>query len=252
MGYICQTQDKNEINNLIPLNIKYLENIVEDSFAYVILSNTFTVFLSIEKIAYLIYCNANNSIVCYDLEKEQKICEIKNPHEDYITNLIHYLYIKNNTDLIMTISLDDNNIRIWNAKNWESLLNIKQIYTTGYLYSACFLYDNSKLYIIASNFNLLNTPEVIKIYDFNGNKINEIDESNDITYIIDNYYCSALSKNYIITGNLGFLKSYDFNKRQIKHKYFDCKMKIRIFSFIIIPNSSFMIIIMVNESLIQF
>ena len=42
----------------------------------------------------------------------------------------------------MTISLEDNNIRIWNLINWECILNIKNINKTGYLYSACFLYNN--------------------------------------------------------------------------------------------------------------
>ena len=75
--------------------------------------------------------------------------------------------------------------------------------------------------MITSNFNLLKMPEMIKIYDINGKKINEIKDSNDITYIIENYYDNDLSTNYIITGNLGSVKSYIFDKKEIYNNYYD-------------------------------
>ena len=221
MGKIFQKDNVIEVNNSSPKNIKLLSVITNDSFAYIILSNTFTVFESINHIIFLIYCNTNNCIVCYDLKSNQKINEIKNNHEEFITNFSHYLDVENNRDLIMSISLDDNNIRVWNLINWECILNIQKINNDGYLYSACFLKENNKLYIITSNFNLLNTSELIKIFDFNGNKVSEISESNDITYIIKNYYDKNSSKNFIITGNLGYVKSYDFKKRELYHKYSD-------------------------------
>lgn len=52
-------------------------------------------------------------------------------------------------------------------------------------------------------------------------KINEINESNDITYIIENYYDNNLCKNFIITGNLGSIKSYSFEEKKIYNQYID-------------------------------
>ena len=213
--------DSSDYINIAPKEITLLENLTEDSFAYVILNNTFLVFKSINQIIFLIYCNTNNSIICYDIEKNQRINEIKNPHDEYITNFRHYLDKDNKKDLIMTISLDDNNIRIWNLFNWECILNISHANSDGYLYSACFLYSNKHLYIISSNFNLLNQPEFLKIFDLNGKKINEIKESNDITYIIENYYENDLQNNYIITGNLGSVKYYIFDKNKLYNKYYN-------------------------------
>lgn len=221
MGTLFRKNSIIEVTNNSPKNIKLLSALTNDSFAYIILSNTFTVFESINHILYLIYCNKNNCIMCYDLKLKQKINEIKNNHEEFITNFSHYLDLDNKRDLIMSISLDDNNIRVWSLSNWECILNIPKINDDGYLYSACFLNENNKLYIITSNFNLLNTSELIKIFDFNGNKLFEIDESNDITYIIKSYEDKKYSKNYIITGNLGYVKSYDFKKRELYHKYSD-------------------------------
>ena len=61
----------------------------------------------------------------------------------------------------------------------------------------------------------------MKIFDFNGNKIKEINNSNDKTNFIDIYYDSKLSKNYILTVNEGYIKSYDYNKNEIYKKYSD-------------------------------
>ena len=176
--------DNSDYINTAPKDITLIGNLTEDSFAYAILNNTFIIFKSMNQIIYLIYCNTNNSIICYNIEKSQRINEIKNPHDMYITNFRHFFYKENEKDLIMTISLGDNNIRIWNLSNWECLVNISNVNFEGYLYSACFLYSDNQLYIISSNFNLLNMPENIKIFNLNGEKINEIQESNDITYII--------------------------------------------------------------------
>ena len=91
----------------------------------------------------------------------------------------------------------------------------------GFIYLACFLKNNNQIYIISSHFNLFNSYDTNKVYDLNGNKIKEINDSYDIAYFIDSYFDSKLNKNYIITGNNGFSKSYDFNENRLYHKYFD-------------------------------
>ena len=63
--------------------------------------------------------------------------------------------------------------------------------------------------------------EYIKVFDFNGQKIKEIDNTNELTYFIDIYYDKILSKIYIITGNYGYIKSYDYIIKQLYHKYDD-------------------------------
>ena len=75
-------------------------------------------------------------------------------------------------------------------------------------------------YIITSNKNY-NNPEPIKVFDFNGNKVKEIYCSNDTVYYIDIYYDNNLLQNYIITGNDGYTKSYDYNKNEIYQKYYE-------------------------------
>ena len=119
----------------------------------------------------------------------------------------------------MSISYKDNNIRIWNINNWEWILNLININKVGYLLSSCFLNQNNDIFILSSNNNLNGNSEHIKIFDFNGQKINEINNSNELTEFIDTYYDNILSKNYIITGNFNFSKSYDYENNKIYHKY---------------------------------
>jgi hypothetical protein len=126
----------------------------------------------------------------------------------------------------MSISNEDNNIKIWNIENDDPdcLVNIRNINNNGYLYSACFLNEKNINYIITSNYTFNNNPENIKVYDFNGKKIKEINNSNNITYYIDSFYENKLFKNYILTCNEDFIKSYDYNKNNVYKKYADDNM----------------------------
>jgi hypothetical protein len=116
---------KNEINKLKKYyeisNLKNIvlssSNIVNDSYAGADLDNSFTVFKAINNILYLIYTNKNKSIICYDINELKKIKELKSNHNEYITNFRHFLDELNKRDLIMSISMIDNNINIWNLNN---------------------------------------------------------------------------------------------------------------------------------------
>ncbi len=63
--------------NINPEDIQVLTTLVNDSYCYYNLDNTFTTFKSIDDILYLIYSNKINSIIFYNLVTFQKINEIK-------------------------------------------------------------------------------------------------------------------------------------------------------------------------------
>ena len=229
--------EKNEIN-LIKEN-RVSKELTKDSYSQFALDNSFTVFKSINDILHLIYTNNDKSIVSYNLLDNKKILEIKNAHESYITNFRHILDKINNRDLMMSISGEDNNIKLWDVNNYQCLLDIKKINNSGFLDSACFFNFNKQIYIITSNANYV-CSELIKIFDFNGEKVNEINNSNDITVFIDTYYDKKFSKNYILTGNYGYVKSYDYDENKLYHKYCDNNSK-----------SHDSIVININEDLIK-
>jgi len=229
--------DNNENNQIFeemnPSEIKYSINLTYNSFAPNALDNEFTVFQSIEKLVYLIYSNDSSSIIAYNLNNNKIIKKIKKAHEKYISNLRHYLDKINNRDIIMSISCQDCNIKLWNAYNWECLINIENIYKNGELDSACFLLENDINYIVTCHDEEDSSKsENIKVYDFFGNNIKEIDNSNDISYFIDSYYDESFFTNYIITSNNGYIKSYDFNRNKLYRTYCDKEQRGH-FSFII-------------------
>ena len=213
----------NNINN--PIKIKNIKEINE-SFSLCSLDNIFTAFKSINNIFYLVYATKNKSIIIYNLVNDTKIVEIKKAHKEFITNFRHHQDEKNKRDLLISISSGDNNIKLWNLNDLECLLDIKQIYKEGFINSACFLEEeyNNQIYIIASNFNF-NTFEGIKVINSNGKEIKQINNSNDKTYIISSYYDDITNKNYIATGNVGHIKSFDFQENKLYNNYYDDNKK---------------------------
>ena len=201
-----------------PLNIQYLNDITKDSYSYFYLDNIFTVFNSIDNILYLIYATKNKSIISYNLVENKRINEIKNAHKELIVNFKYYLDKNKKTDLILSISYD-NNIKLWNVNVWECLCDFNDINKNGFLLTSCFLIENNNYYIVTSNYS--DNSELIKIYDIKGEKIKEINNSGDDASFIDTYYDDKLNKNYIITGNIGYVKSYDYNENNLYHIYGD-------------------------------
>ena len=212
---------KNNINNFKtePNLINYSVSIIKDAYGYYEMDNTFIVFNSFNGISHIIYVKENNSIINYNLTEEYIIAEIKNPHEKMITNFNHYLDKIKKIDLIMSISAEDCNIKIWNLNNWECILYLNHIYLTGCLFSSCFINDNNNVYIVTSN--CADSSGTIKIYNFNNEILKIIDNSNDETYFIDVYYENKINKIFIITGNKGYVKSYDYYNNKLYKKYYD-------------------------------
>jgi len=221
-------KENNKFNSIIkklkPNNdikrIKLLLDVDDDSFAYKDLDNTFSTFKSIDNILYLVYSDREKSIISYDLLKHQKISKIYSNHTEYITNFVHFLDKINKRDLVMSISSKNNNIKIWNIKSWECILNLSQVYKKGWLFSACFLSEKNNNYIITSNYNE-KSSDSIKVFDFKGNKIKEIEGSKDETLFIISNHDKKFSKIYILTGNCNYVKSYDYDTNKLYRKYTD-------------------------------
>ena len=124
----------------------------------------------------------------------------------------------------MSISCEDNNIFVWDLSNLSCLLNIVKVNKGGVLFSACFLNDNDNYYILTSNSSQTSfyiNFDPIKLFNLSGEQIKEIKNSNDKTYLIDTYYDNLSNKNYIITCNFNYLKSYDYEKNELYLKYYD-------------------------------
>ena len=135
---ILKQKDGNWLYQKNPIKIKFLSDISKISYNCYSVDNTFSIFKAINNLTYLIYASENVSIMCYNLNNEQLIAEINNAHDqEYITNFSYCNY--NKKDIIMSVSGDNNNIKLWNFSNWECILNLKNINKTGFLEFSCFL-----------------------------------------------------------------------------------------------------------------
>ena len=204
-------------------NIKFYFHIINDSYVKAPLNETFITFKTVDNFIFLIYSSKNSLINCYDLIKLQKICEIKEESvkSSKYVNFKHYLDKKNKRDLVISIFCICDNIKMWNVKNWECVLNIENINNSPDLGCACFLNDKNKIYIITSCRNNKIESRPIKVFDFNGKKIKEINDSKEASLYIDSYYDNISLNNYIISSNLNHIKSYNFNKNELYHEYSD-------------------------------
>ena len=198
-----------------------MEDITKDSFAPSLLDNTFCLFKSIEDKIYLIYSTANRELIFYNINKKKIEERIQKAHERPITNIRHHSSTKN--DYILTISATNRTIKLWNFETHTEILKFN-LYKKGFIYSACFLNNIYKKYIITSNFigyGNSDNDRNIEVYDFKSQKIKTIKASSNKTYFIDSFYDNNSNTNYIITANEGLLYSYNFDAAEIFNEYND-------------------------------
>ena len=101
-------------------------------------------------------------------------------------------------------------------------IRLKNIYSCGWLYSACLFNIYNNIYIITINCNFEGSDiDSIKLFDLNGKNIKKINNSANLTYFIDVYFDKRKSKLFIITCNKGYSKSYDYMNNCLYHKYYE-------------------------------
>ena len=236
---------KMEDNFSNPDNIKSIKKLTKNSNAIFDIDNAFDVFKSMEDILFLIYTNNFNSIILYNLIDCKIISEIKNAHKKSIGNLKYYLEndsdSDNNRELIMSVSPEDSDIKLWNIINLECIFNYNLFYNDGFLFAACILNDKNINYIITSHFSIDCFPKNIKIYNLNEKYIKPVDNSDNNTVTIIAFHDKKLCKNFIIAGNFGYIKSYDFTKNEIYYKYYDDEYNYSYHNSIVINNNKEMI-----------
>ena len=133
--------------------------------------------------------------------------------------------------LLLTISNQIKNIKVWDIQYLNCIVNIINVYTIGDLFSSCFLIDENykKNYIISINYD----KEKLKVFDFEGKIIKEIDNSEDKSFLVDTYYNSKTKKYYIVVGNEKFIISYNFFDGTVYHKYSDNNINSWHMNFVI-------------------
>lgn len=195
--------------------------------------NNFAVFKTLNNEVFLTYATHYNSIDFYNIEFDRVTKYIKNAHECEITNF-RYTYDNNyNRDLLLSVSNQLKNIKVWDINNLKCIVNIINAYSIGDLFSSCFLIDENdkKNYIISINYE-----QNLKIYDFEGTHVKEFDNSNDKSFLVDSFYNSKNMKYYIVVANEKFIISYNFYDGSIYNIYYEDNSNSWHMNFIISSN----------------
>ena len=182
------------------------------------------VFKSIDDIYYLIYSKSNKSIISYNIMTNQKLNEIKEAHDNPVTFFQHYLDTKNQRDLLLSLPYRSMNLKIWNVKNFECILDFNNINLMFSISASCFLniFDEIYTIIIETIDEVLssNVKNNMKVYDLKGNLIKEINNS-DKSYVdgIITYYDKNFGTNYIVAESNYNIYAYDYEKNKKYHIY---------------------------------
>ena len=226
-------QIKSSINNYKkPKDLQLLkEYLINSKTLEKMAGNTFTTFKSINDILYLIYTYDGNSILAYNLIDRKVIIKIKNAHNKIISEFKHYLDKIKKRDLLLSISKEDNNIKIWNIHNFDCLLNLK---LENNIITACLLNANSTYFIIVNQHEYYR-PEGLLCFDFKGEIIKSIARDIFGLEFFDTFYDIIRRKNYIIVSFPDNIKSYDFNTNLI-YKIYNSNFKERSLNFILENN----------------
>jgi len=208
---------KREIGNK---EINYnLYDIIDDSYCPILIDNSFVVFESIKKIAYLIYSTKNKYIISYNLTYREIESKIPSNHSEYISNFKYCFNNYNKKELIMSISFKDSQLKIWRFEDWQCIVDIKNVYSSGYLYSACFLCKRNNYYFVTSNWTENKFPDLIRVYDYNGNIVKYFKNSNYNSFSLKALYIKG--NTYILLCNENDIISYDYNKSDLYKIYKD-------------------------------
>ena len=213
-----------------PTQLKFFQNLIDEKwdkhYGY---ENKFIIFKSVDDILYLIYTNSKSSIILYNIEDNKKINEINNAHKYNITDLQHFTDKKNQTDLILSIPCWIYDIKLWDINRLECIYNFKnndltdQLFSDASTFTASFCSNLDNYLIIIGRYIIFETDQEypIEVYDFKGNLIKKIQDSNEGSYKIICYYDEMVSKQFIISSYRNYVKSFYLDENKIYHKYFE-------------------------------
>lgn len=221
-----------------PENLKIIQKISSSRSDF---DNSFALYTSSKEDNHLImvFPTSQNSLEFFDFSAESLIKSIPNAHNSVISCVRHYFCKNLEADLIMSGSVFDRQIKIWNAETFNCILRINEAHQTGYMYSVCMIIDNKKKqnFIVSS---CDSNKESLKLWDFKGKMIKKIfDSSEEETVFIDTYYDLNVKKFFIITGNKKYIKSFDYLKNKVYKKYLDREINsnsLHVSVLVITPN----------------
>lgn len=207
------------------------------------IDRTFTVFKSLKNEYLLIYSYSENyknySLKCYDILKDKSMTKVQKAHSERIFTCSHFLDKYKMRDLLIT-SAFDKKIKIWNiTNNFQVIYEKKPDYyfkENTYLLSENILSYNNKIYLIVSAYEI-NSSGYDLLYYNTSKKIDwrHFENSRDNTNFLDIFYNNGNPE--IITANLGNVKIYNFQNKNLIKLFHDNNNELNYLSAIVKKDS---------------
>ena len=207
------------------------------------IDRTFTVFKSLKNEYLLIYSYSENyknySLKCYDILKDKSMTKVQKAHSERIFTCSHFLDKYKMRDLLIT-SAFDKKIKIWNiTNNFQVIYEKKPDYyfkENTYLLSENILSYNNKIYLIVSAYEI-NSSGYDLLYYNTSKKIDwrHFENSRDNTNFLDIFYNNGNPE--IIAANLGNVKIYNFQNKNLIKLFHDNNNNLNYLSAIVKKDS---------------
>ena len=170
----------------------------------------------------LIFQDQKYSIICYNIETNQKIIEIKFEENNCtyeVSSFAHIRNLQNKLDLIIVGFSCLNVVQVWDSEKWECILNLKNIYKGGRLGYVNFLRNENEILLVTCQ-NHYSEIKGINVFNLNGQKIKELKDSNKekVYYFVTFFH---KDNNFIVAGCDLKVISYDFNNNKINKIFHD-------------------------------
>ena len=135
--------------------------------------------------------SGNDSIIFYDINKDNETKKINKAHKGEIHIIKYYDYSL--FDMILSSS-SDNDVKIWNYNDCSNILTVTKIFKEwNDVYSSCMIF-NGKIFDIFC----VCECDYIKVIDCKGNVYKNIGDKNESRRYIDTYEING--EKYIISG----------------------------------------------------
>jgi len=209
--------------NSNPKNFIYKKDITDKLQKSYTIDSVFCAFTTFDGKCYIAWGCPTFTVEVYDLIQDKLVKSLTGFSQHiYITR--HFFDKIPKKDYLLSTSYSKI-CKVWDCQNFSNIVTIKNCHTGAYLYSGLIIFDSS---FVSSPLVLTVAPnENIKVWDFEGVLVNQINTSTDYTYYLNVWYDDRDEKCniYIINANSKDVKIYDYKTGKVYKTFYNVELQ---------------------------
>lgn len=214
--------------NSNPQKLKFKKDITDKLQKSYTIDSVFCAFTTFDGRSYVAWGCPTFTVEIFDLLQDKLIKSLSGFNQHiYITR--HFFDNMKKKDYLLSTSYSKS-CKIWDCQDFSNVLTIQNCHSGSYLYSALLIFDPQ---FSESPLALTVAPnENIKVWDFKGQVVNQINATADYTYFLNVWYDekngSTSEKNvniYIINANSKDVKIYDYRTGKVYKTFYNTEQQ---------------------------